>query len=257
MPTAISNESPIPCCNGSNVAPVELARDFILRFNWLAEDGVKTRFSIAARRSERAFLLSYDEAARSVVVRSKVLYDGATESGRPFEQLSESDFANEQGVRAEIETPVAPDARFTVATIDGELIFAADDRELVRFSTDDLGSTQVAAISEPFVLLGAVAYARNLALFRDLHYSNAPKTPAGPSRRRKEDISYWGTTRPLRSTADSIRSERSTRATFCLSSRSSARNRGESASTTRIVRQKITRRQRRRLWLLEFRSIRK
>ena len=189
MPTAISNESPIPCCNGSNVAPVELARDFILRFNWLAEDGVKTRFSIAARRSERAFLLSYDEAARSVVVRSKVLYDGATESGRPFEQLSESDFANEQGVRAEIEAPVAPDARFTVATIDGELIFAADDRELVRFSTDDLGSTQVAAISEPFVLLGAVAYARNLALFRDLHYSNAPKTPTSqPGETRSETL---------------------------------------------------------------------
>ncbi|MBR5757207.1 MAG: hypothetical protein IKX88_01260, partial [Thermoguttaceae bacterium] len=173
----------------SNVAPVELARDFILRFNWLAEDGVKTRFSIAARRSERAFLLSYDEAARSVVVRSKVLYDGATESGRPFEQLSESDFANEQGVRAEIEAPVAPDARFTVATIDGELIFAADDRELVRFSTDDLGSTQVAAISEPFVLLGAVAYARNLALFRDLHYSNAPKTPTSqPGETRSETL---------------------------------------------------------------------
>ncbi|MBP5620376.1 MAG: hypothetical protein J6X44_00010 [Thermoguttaceae bacterium] len=189
MPTAISNESPIPCCNGANVAPPELARDFILRFNWLAEEGVKTRFAVAARRSERAFLLVYDEASRSVVVRSKVLFDGATASGRPFGSLSESDFVNEPGVRAEIDEPVAPDARFTVATVDGELIFAADDRELARFSTEDLRSTQVAAISEPFALLGSVAYARNLALYRDLHYSNAPKTPtAQPGETRSETL---------------------------------------------------------------------
>ncbi len=177
LPTAISNESPVPCCNGSNAARVELARDFILRFNWFAEDGVKTRFAAMARRSERAFLLVFDESSKSVVVRSKILYDGATESGRPFDLLAEADFGNEPGVRAEIAKPIPRDARFTVATIDGELIVAADDEELARFSTDDLRSTKIAAISEPFALLGEVARARNLALYRDLHYSNVPETP--------------------------------------------------------------------------------
>ena len=184
IPTAISNESPIPCSNGSNVAPVELARDFIFRFNWYAEDAAATRFAVLARRSERAFLIVYNEATRSLVVRSKALFDGVTASGRPFEQLTEADFASEPGVHVEIQTAIAPDARFTVATLDGELIFAADDELIASFSTDDLHSTQVAAISTPFVLLGPVARARNLALYRDLHYSNVSE----PSPRRSDEI---------------------------------------------------------------------
>lgn len=172
-PTAISNESPTPCLNGSNVCPVELVRDFVLNFNWYAEDGLHTKFSVLAQRPEKAFLITYDEALDSVTIREKTLYNGVSDSGKTFEELTESDFVNESGSMFNTPPRDAVDSRFTIAIVDGSLIFAIDGEEALRYSTKDAESGATRGVSTPFAILGQVARARNVALYRDLHYSNA------------------------------------------------------------------------------------
>lgn len=172
-PIAISNESEIARLNGSNVAPVEPVRDFALSFGWFAGDGATTRFTALARRPTLAAALSFDESTRSVTLRIKTLRNGHADSGKKFEELSEGDFASEPGRRMEFPFQLPKSPRFTIATLDGELIFAVDGDEWARFELGDLDSTEIAPISEPFAILGAVARVGSPSLFRDLHYSSA------------------------------------------------------------------------------------
>ena len=187
LTNAVSNESSTPCLNGTNVAPVELVRDFILNFNWYADDGATTKFAALARRPESACLLEFNEADRSVVLRVKPLFNGAASSGKPFASLDETDFANEPGRRVELDGELPKNARFSVATLDGSIRFAINGEERARFELDDWNSTAAAAIDEPFALLGDVARAANLALFRDLHYSNASEPLTAESARERTE----------------------------------------------------------------------
>lgn len=180
-PTAISNESVVQCCNGSNVASVELVRDFALVFNWGRESGLPVRFAVLVRRPEKALLLKFDESVNQVTIRAKTLYNGRAGSGKKFEELAEADFANEQGSMYALREPIPEDPLFTVAAIDGELLLAVDGEELLRYDLGDRESTAAAAIAQPFSLLGNVVHARNLALYRDLHYSNVAETRTGAS----------------------------------------------------------------------------
>ena len=180
-PSAISNESCAPCLNGSNLSRPELVRDFMLNFNWYSDDGATMRFAVLIRRPTRAFLLVYDESTLTVTLRAKELFDGAAPSGKKFELLEESDFANETGVRVELDGPAAPNAVFTLATLDGTLRFAIDGEDRASFSTDDLESTVTAPISEPFAILGDSVRVSNAALYRDLHYSRVNDDFSGES----------------------------------------------------------------------------
>lgn len=180
-PTAISNESNVHCCNGSNVAKAELVRDCALSFNWGAENGTPIRFAVLIRRPEKAYLLRFDDTLDQVTIRSKTLYNGCAPSGKPFETLTEADFANEEGSMFSFPTPLPEDPLFTVAAIDGSLIFAVDGEERVRYDLGDVDSSATAAIAQPFSLLGNVVHARNMALYRDLHYSNVTESRSGGS----------------------------------------------------------------------------
>ncbi len=173
----ISNESPFPNRGGRNVAPVELARDFLLSFSWFVGDGSPLRFGALARRPTQAFLLEYDEGAQRVALRSLPLVHGKTDDGRAFEELDRADFVDSPAsvvslVSSESSNSSVGRARVLLALVDGELIVAIDGRERARFSTNDVNSTLQAGVSAPFVVLGDVERLSDPRLCRDLHYSN-------------------------------------------------------------------------------------
>ena len=173
----ISNESPFPNRGGRNVAPVELARDFLLSFSWFVGDGSPLRFGALARRPTQAFLLEYDEGAQRVALRSLPLIQGKTDDGRAFEELDRADFVNSHASfvsldASESSSPSSGRAFVLLALVDGELIVTIDGRERARFSTNDVNSTLQVGVSAPFVVLGDVERLSDLRLYRDLHYSN-------------------------------------------------------------------------------------
>ena len=196
-PTPIFNESPTPRWNGDDVAPVEPVRDFLFDFVWSNADGTPTRFQILTRRPQRAFLLDFDEAAKTVSLRSKPLVAGKTSAGRSFERLTAAEFADEPIERVPLNVSPSDDAnaiadatRFRVFLVDGELILTRNDAEIARFSTDDADSNAVEPLATPFVLLGDVARAFAPVLRRDLHYSSVADQ-APESRRAGEAPGYF------------------------------------------------------------------
>lgn len=195
-PSSLFNESPTPRWNGDDVAPVEPVRDFVFDFSWSNADGAPTRFRLLARRPNRAFLLDFDETTAEIALRSTALVDGKTTAGRPFERLTETDFADAsvERVRWNV-SPTDADAkndgapRFRVFLVDGSFVLTRNNAEIARFSTDDALQSAPTPISTPFVLLGDVARVFAPVLRRDLHYSSvAPQE----SESRRADAASTG-----------------------------------------------------------------
>lgn len=196
-PSAIFNESPTPRWNGDDVAPVEPVRDFVFDFSWSNADGTPTRFRLLARRPNRAFLLDFDATTATVSLRSTPLLDGKTSAGRPFDELTDADFAETTVERVPWNASPPDDAnatdgatRFRVFLVDGELVLTRNGAELARFSTDDGNENATAAIATPFVLLGDVARAFAPVLRRDVHYSSVAAQESAP-RRDGETSGYF------------------------------------------------------------------
>ncbi|MBQ7109637.1 MAG: hypothetical protein IJO06_00300 [Thermoguttaceae bacterium] len=196
-PSAIFNESPTPRWNGDDVAPVEPVRDFVFDFAWSNADGTPTRFRLLARRPNRAFLLDFDATTATVSLRSTPLLDGKTSAGRPFDELTDADFAETTVERVPWNASPPDDAnatdgatRFRVFLVDGELVLTRNGAELARFSTDDGNENATAAIATPFVLLGDVARAFAPVLRRDVHYSSVAAQESTP-RRDGETSGYF------------------------------------------------------------------
>lgn len=186
--SSIFNESPTPRWNGDDVAPVEPVRDFVFDFSWSNGDGTPTRFRLLARRPNRAFLLNFDEATQTIALRSTPLFNGKTSAGRPFEELTDADFADAPLERVPWNVANEPNdaaTRFRVFLVDGEFVLTRNGGEIARFSTDDAQDDETAAISTPFVLVGDVPRAFTLALRRDLHYSNVDAQDSEPRRAAK------------------------------------------------------------------------
>jgi hypothetical protein len=199
-PTSIFNESPTPRWNGDDVAPVEPVRDFIFDFSWLTADGTPTRFRLLARRPNRAFLFDFDESAQKIALRSTPLFNGKTSAGRPFDELTDADFADAPVERAPW-NDASPSAdanatRFRVFLVDGEFVLTRNADEIARFSTDDGQDDATTAISTPFVLLGDVARTFAPVLRRDLHYSSVAAQEAEPPRVEPNDYFLLGDNSP-------------------------------------------------------------
>jgi len=177
----ISNESPFPNRGGRNVAPVELARDFLLAFDWFTGDGLPVRFTALARRPTKAFLLEYDESAQKVSLRSTPLFQGKTSDGRAFEELDRADFVDASATSVSLVPSESLNRSFGrdvvfLALVDGELIVTINGEERARFSTDDADVATRPGVAAPFVILGDVERAGDCRLYRDLHYSNVDET---------------------------------------------------------------------------------
>lgn len=173
VPTAISNESSTPSFNGGASVPTELVRDFLARFNWDATGVGGGRFTMLARRPDRAWCLEFFATRGKIVARSIPLEDGQSLQGLPFEELSEADFADVEPLVARFPASQAnATLGVSVALVDGELIFAIDDEEIAKFDLGDAASDVQAPISTPFVILGDASRASSFKIYRDLHYSS-------------------------------------------------------------------------------------
>lgn len=173
VPTAISNESSIPCFNGGSTTSVELARDFLARFNWDVSGVGDASVAILIRRPEKAWEIEFFPDRGKLSRRSIPLFDGLTAEGKKFEELERADFERGDSL-TEIAAPRFANATLCAAAsaIDGEIAFSIDGEELLRFETGDAGSLAVAAISTPFVILGDASRASSFKIYRDLHYSS-------------------------------------------------------------------------------------
>ena len=125
------------------------------------------------------------------------MLDGKTSAGRPFDELTDADFAETTVERVPWNASPPDDAnatdgatRFRVFLVDGELVLTRNGAELARFSTDDGNENATAAIATPFVLLGDVARAFAPGLRRDVHYSSVAAQESTP-RRDGETSGYF------------------------------------------------------------------
>lgn len=183
-PAAISNESPIPSFNGGASSPTELVRDFEIRFQWNADGPGGERLLALVRRPDRAWLADYSAIRRVVSVRSIQLRDDRAVSGRRFEELTLDDFADVKAtVKRTRDVVWNGTLDVSIAAIDGELTLAVAETELARFDLGDAESTETAAISTPFAILGDASRASFVKIFRDVHYSSSDDgewtTPVG------------------------------------------------------------------------------
>ena len=160
--TPVSNESPIPCWNGVNVAPVEFVRDFILTFVQPGDAPI----AIAARRGNDAYLVEYDPASGRVEARRLEL-----SPERAFDALARADFANAETILTRATPPRARRDRADVACflVDGVFALLVDGEQIAKIPSNDADPPR-GGIATPFVLFGRED-ARDFALFRDVHYS--------------------------------------------------------------------------------------
>ncbi|MDO5310134.1 MAG: S26 family signal peptidase [Planctomycetia bacterium] len=173
---AISNESATPCANGNNVAQVEFVRDFILTFEWLAQDARAVKLAILARRPDAAYLIDYDQSRRRLTISALTLYNGQTIKAKRFERLERADFQSADAtILYDVALPEYDATRqtlgFELALIDGLLILRVDQQELARVELPDARSNVAVGITEPFAILGAPERVGRPVVYRDLHYS--------------------------------------------------------------------------------------